>query len=223
MKKYLYLIAFMLMIFGNNSCKTQKKNRTEFLPKGYIISEKIYGDLNKDGVEDRILIIKGTDKKNIVINRFDKEVDRNRRGIIIQFKENDNYDTAVKNHNCFSSENEDGGIYYPAQLSIEVKKGNLYIHYAHGRYGYWSYIFGFQNADFELIGYESSSNYGPVVNTETSINFLTKKKLIRQNTNEDAEGGDEIFEETWEDIEITKLLKLSEIEDFDELDMSYDD
>ena len=48
---------------------------------------------------------------------------------------------------------------------------------------------------------------------------MTKKKLTKENTNENAEGGDEIFKENWYDIEIDNLIKLSEIKDFDELDM----
>ena len=48
---------------------------------------------------------------------------------------------------------------------------------------------------------------------------MTKKKLTKENTNENAEGGDEIFKENWNDIEIDNLIKLSEIKDFDELDM----
>ncbi|HET8886047.1 MAG TPA: hypothetical protein VFM70_06815 [Salinimicrobium sp.] len=49
---------------------------------------------------------------------------------------------------------------------------------------------------------------------------MNKEKLIGENTNENAEGGDEVFKETRKDIKIEKLIKLSEIEDFDELDMS---
>ncbi|MCG8331301.1 MAG: hypothetical protein MI974_26660 [Chitinophagales bacterium] len=67
--------------------------------------------------------------------------------------------------------------------------------------------------------YDSSSNRGSVTNRETSIIFLTKKKLIRENTNENTEDGDEIFKETWSDIEIENLIELSEIKDFDELDI----
>ena len=75
------------------------------------------------------------------------------------------------------------------------------------------------NSNFELIGYDSSSNHGPKVDEITSINFLTKKKLIRENINENDEGEDEKFKETWSSIELESLIKLSEIKDFDELDM----
>lgn len=39
------------------------------------------------------------------------------------------------------------------------------------------------------------------------------------NTNEDSEGGDEVFKETWTPIEIENLMKLSEIKNFDQLDL----
>ena len=82
---------------------------SDFLPKGYKISDTIYGDLNKDGLDDSILIIKGTNKEKFVENTFDSVVDRNRRGIIILFNKGNHYEVATKNYDCFSSQNEDGG------------------------------------------------------------------------------------------------------------------
>jgi hypothetical protein len=61
----------------------QKQDPSYFLPKGYVIFENIKGDLNKDGIEDCVLIIKGTDKSKIVIDEYQGELDRNRRGIIV--------------------------------------------------------------------------------------------------------------------------------------------
>jgi hypothetical protein len=197
----------------------QKQNPTDFLPKGYVVFEKINGDLNKDGIEDCVLIIKGTDKKQIITDEYRGKLDRNRRGIIVLFNKKDHYELAVKNENCFSSENEDGGVYFAPELSVEIKKANLFVHYGHGRYGYWQYNFRCQESDFELIGYESS-NGGAVIESETSINFLSKKKQEKVNTNENAEGGDEVFKETWKKINVNRLIKLSEIKDFDELDMT---
>jgi hypothetical protein len=196
-----------------------KKNPIDFLPKGFLAFETIKGDLNKDGIEDCVLIIKGTDKKQIITDEYRGKLDRNRRGIIVLINKKDHYELAVKNENCFSSENEDGGVYFAPELSVEIKKGNLFVHYGHGRYGYWQYNFRYQESDFELIGYESSSG-GAVIESETSINFLSKKKQEKVNTNENAEGGDEVFKETWKKINVNKLIKLSEIKDFDELDMT---
>ncbi|MEL6846126.1 MAG: hypothetical protein AAFP02_23205, partial [Bacteroidota bacterium] len=188
---------------------------------GYVVREKIYGDLNKDGEEDCILLIKGTDAANWVVNRFDEKVDRNRRGLVVLFKKKNAYQLAAENRDCFLSENEDGGVYFPPELSLETKNGNLLIHYGHGRYGTWQYLFRYQEDQFKLIGYDSSSNYGPIINTQTSINFLTQRKLIRENTNEEAQGnGDEVFKETWSDLPQQTLISLSKIKNFEALDLS---
>uniref|UniRef100_UPI00404922C7 hypothetical protein n=2 Tax=Gelidibacter sp. TaxID=2018083 RepID=UPI00404922C7 len=214
-------LLVILLIFGNYAIQAQNSKVEDFIPKGYILYDTIFGDLNKDNLEDCILIIKGTKKENIVESRFEAIVDRNRRGIIILFKNENGYQKTTENVDCFSSENEDGGVYFAPELYFEIKRGNLIIHYSHGRYGFWSYTFRYQESEFKLIGYDSSNNFGPIINSETSINFLTKKKLVRENTNEDSEGNDEVFKETWSRIKIDKLLNLSEIENFDELNMNY--
>lgn len=195
-----------------------KNQPIDFVPKGYVVFDKIFGDLNKDGLQDCVLIIKGTDKSKFVNDEYQGELDRNRRGIIVLLNKNGNYELATKNYDCFSSEHEEGGVYYAPELGFEIKKGNLYISYAHGRYGYWAYTFRYQNSDLELIGYDESDNRGPVINSETSINYLTRTKIINVNTNENAESGDEIYKKTVSKINRKNLLKLSEIRDFDELD-----
>ena len=196
------------------------KDPLEFCPAGHAVVAKKHGDLTKDGIEDCILIIKEENKSNFQKNDEGDLIDLNRRGIVILFKSNGKYEQVLNNYSCFSSENEDGGVYFAPELSVEIKKNNLFIGYTHGRYGSWTYTFRNQNSDFELIGFDKTESDGPRINSETSINFLTKKKQIKTNTNENAEGGDEVFEETWENIRLSKLIKLSEIKDFDELDIS---
>lgn len=213
----LLMTIFITSIFGQVE---KQKTPIGFLPKGYILSEKIMGDLNKDGIEDCVLIIKQTGKSKIVTDEYRGLLDRNRRGIIILFNKKDHCELAVKNNHCFSSENEDGGVYYPPELSVEITKGNLYLNYEHGRYGYRKYTFRFQHSDFELIGYDESDNQGPVINSETSIDFINKRKTVKMNTNENADGGDEVFKTTDKKIITDELIKLSAIKDFDELNMS---
>lgn len=220
MNKKLNLLIAALLILGNSFCYAQKKEISHFIPNGYSLFEQYTGDLNDDGLEDIVLIVKDTKKENIITNRFGEEVDRNRRGIIVLFNKETNYELVVENLNCFSSENEDGGVYFPPELWINIEDRNLKIHYGHGRYGYWEFIFRYNNSNFSLIGYESSESRGPVIDYKTSINFLTQKKLISKNTNQKTENGDEVFDETWHKINIDNLIKLSEINDFDELDMS---
>lgn len=216
MKMLLRILPLLLLM--TVGCNAQNKEQSDFIPKGYTVLKKYFGDLNNDGQDDCVLIIKKIDKRNVVTNRFGETVDRNKRGIIVLFKNQTGYELAVKNYDCFLSENEDGGVYYPAELWIKFLKGNLIVHFAHGRYGFWNYTFRFQDSHFKLIGYDSDSHRGPIVNSETSINFLTKKKLFRENTNGDVEGGDEVFKETWTTIEVENLIKLSEIKSFAALD-----
>ena len=202
-----------------------QKRITDFIPKGYKLFEKISGDLNKDGLEDCVLIIKATRKDGFVKNSFDKVVDRNRRGIIILFTEKNGYKLASKNYNCFSSENEDGGNYFSPELGVIIKDSKLYLHYYHGRYGYWEYCFRYQNSDFMLIGYEATYNRGPLVLGKTSINFLTGVEYDDENINadkfdadsDDDPVADEVFKRTVVKLKKKPLIKLSEIEDFDEL------
>jgi hypothetical protein len=222
MKKlsFLFVTFFSTTLFGQAK---QEKDLSRFLPEASVLVEKFSGDLNRDGMEDVVLLIKGTDKSKIIKDEYRGELDRNRRGLIILFNKKGQYETVLKNDTCFSSENEDGGVYFPPELSLEIAKGNLYIHYGHGRYGHWSYTFRFRNAGFELIGYDASDSRGPILNRVTSLNFLTKKKQTKENTNEnpDQESGDEMFKETWTTIKLEKLIELSTIADFDQLDVSY--
>ena len=198
---------------------------TDFIPKGYKLFEKISGDLNKDGLDDCVLIIKATRKDGFERDYEGKLIDRNRRGIIVLFSEEKGYKVAVKNYNCFSSENEDGGNYFSPELGVIIKDSKLYLHYYHGRYGYWEYCFRYQNSDFMLIGYEASHDRGPVVLFKTSINFLTGVEYDDENINaynfnadsDDDSEIDEVFKRTVVKLKKKPLMKLSEIEDFDEL------
>ncbi|WP_107038924.1 hypothetical protein [Brumimicrobium mesophilum] len=215
-----YITALLLGISGIIPFHAQETLPKSFLKTGYIVFEEIHGDLNNDGINDCVLIVKGTDSSKVVINRFDEEVDRNRRGIVILIKKNQQFELFLENYDCFYSENEDGGVYFPPELSTSIINQKLYFDFTHGRYGFWKYTFRIKNKDFELIGYDASNNFGPVINKETSINYLTKKRLTKENINQNSEGGDEIFEETWSKVEIEELIKLSEIEDFYELNIA---
>jgi len=173
----------LLIIFAYIKGYAQNKP-ADFIPDGYVLFDKYYGDLNKDSIEDCLLFIKATDKSKIFMHEYRGELDQNRRGIIMLLKKGNKYEVAAENHTCFESEDEDGGVYYAPELDISINKGNIYFNYLHGRYGSWTYTFRYQNNDLELIGYDSSyrsdliSDY--VTFDDTSINFLSKKKLIKE-------------------------------------------
>lgn len=193
---------------------------SEFVPSGFVVSEEVRGDLNKDGLEDRVLVIKATDKSEIVMHESRGRLDRNRRGIIVAIQTESGYRLLASNPTCFSSENEDGGVYFAPELSVTIASGTLNIHYAHGRYGYWEYKFRVQNGDVELIGYEGSENHGPIVLRETSINMSTKRMRVRENTDATSEqSGAEKFSETWQSFALNRPIALRTILDFDGFDL----
>ncbi len=220
-KVALVFFLFIAMYARGEVAPRIAKAARDFVPPGYVVAEAIKGDLNKDHQADEIFIIKATNKNNFVKHEYRGLLDRNRRGLIVALKRGDQYELALENLNCFSSENEDGGVYFPPELSVKVERGNLRLHYAHGRYGFWVYTFRYQNSVFELIGYDSSDNSGPVVDRLVSINFLTKKMLMRENVNSvEVRGlGRSKFKETTTTFVFPKLIQLRSISDIDELDV----
>jgi hypothetical protein len=211
---YLYDIEGKKII-GNiqNDIPMRAKKPSDFISSSYRLFDKIEGDLNNDGLTDCVMIIKGTNTENWTPDEWGKKkVDRNRRGIIIIFNKGDHFELALKNLNCFSSENEYGGVYMPPRLSVNIENGNLYIGYYHGRYGWWQYTFRLQNSDFELIGYDSESGRNSMLEQKTSINYLTKR---REEINKGA-----MYKVTWDDILVEDNIKLSKVINFDGLDVS---
>lgn len=217
MKNLLTLLPIVLLVVL--SCKAQQNAIHQFVPKGYTIYSTHYGHLNQDTLTDCVILIKKIDPNNIVVNRFNDTVDRNRRGIIVLINQGKTYQMVAKNDTCFYSENEDGGIYFPPELMVNFKNNNLVLHFGHGRYGFWQYIFRFQNETMALIGYDYHQNFGPITQEITSINFLTKKKLIKKNLNADYDDKEEVFKETWYNITIDSLIKLNTIASFENLKM----
>lgn len=219
MKGILSLSLLLTFLTTTYAQVNLSENLVDFLPKGYVVVEEIVGDLNKDGLDDQIWIIQSTDEKLFVEDEFRGTLNHNPRGIVIGIQKEGTYEVALKNYTCFPSDNEDRGVYYAPDLSFKIEKGNLYVIFDHGRYGSSKYTFRYQHSDFELIGHDQSDNFGPVVAREISINFMTRKKLERENTFTNKEGDDEVFKETWKTIKVDRLIKLSEIKDFRELDM----
>ncbi|RZJ84987.1 MAG: hypothetical protein EOO64_02225 [Massilia sp.] len=217
----LALIIFLTIgtnVYAQTNARVAR-SAAEFVPHGYVVVQQIKGDLNKDHDPDIVLIIKGTDRRKFVKDEYRGELDRNRRGILVALNVQHGYRLVLENRNCFSSENEDGGVYFAPELGVGINRGNLTIHYAHGRYGYWTYAFRYHNSGFELIGYDSSSNRGPVVQNTVSVNLSTERARFQDNVNPDDDDGKEKFKETWKKFTLSKPIRLSEVRDFDELDV----
>lgn len=210
------LLLLLVLLFVGGKSTAQENDFLRFLPKNCYVIEEYYADLNNDNQEDCVLLIKKKDSNNVIQNRFGETVDRNRRGLIILFKDDKSFRLASKNYACFSSENEDGGVYYPPQLKIEFQKGMLVIGYGHGRYGNWRYSFVYNESDFELVNYESVSSNGPVIEREVNIDFIRKLKTTKEYIDDEGEA----YKEIQSPIALVKAIKLSEVTDFDGFDLN---
>ena len=218
------LLSSSSLVYADAALSTAEKQLKKdsirynaYLPASYTLFEAIQGDLNQDGLKDVVLIVKATDPKQWVTDEYRGKLDRNRRGVIVLLNAKGQYQKVVQNLSLFSSENEDGGVYFAPELVPSIEKGLLKLHYAHGRYGYWAYQFRLEGRDMRLIGYDSSDNFGPYVNSETSVNFLTAKKLVRENLNKDSDS-DPKFKEIWSKVSVAPLY-LSKIQDIDDLSL----
>lgn len=181
-----------------------------FIPAGYSIYEEIKGDLNKDGLEEIVLIIDDGDSEG------------SRSGIIIAFNTGDHYDIALENFGCFSYEDVAfGKCGSPNRMNASIKSGFLIIDYAGGCVGTYpreTYKFRYQDTSFELIGYDVvaeeylSGEDRPIILKTTSVNFLSKKMQIK--TNKTSNNKKTAFDEVWNDITIKEPITLQNIGTF---------
>lgn len=212
-------ITILLLTLSMSFLSAQETNPHAFIPAELVLIDEIWGDLNHDGFDDCVLFVKHSNKDSIVVNRFDKIVDRNRRGLIVLFQTTNGFELITQNLSCFSSENDDGGVYYPPQLNIFIDSSCLIIDYNHGRYGYWTYQFEYHENAFDLIHFNSSTNYGPVVQSTTTINFVSKQKIVKVNENRFEDTNEEIYTTTTTTLVDTSHFQLSIITNFDELNL----
>jgi len=126
----------------------------DFVPARYELHKEIKGDLNNDGLEDYVLVMrwKGEDHLGRIFILFNKGTDYE---LVLETKKN---------------------VYIGELEEVSIEKGVLNISFdcGCGMNRRSKYSFRYQNSDFELIGYWSSAHYQGSGGS-TSINFSTKK------------------------------------------------
>ena len=203
MKRKLFFILLLFLIssiyvFGENFPQ-KAKTVNDFIPKGWKKILTTNGDLNKDKLEDTVIVIEKEDKKNIKKNDGfgPEELNLNPRILLVLFKQKDGtYILASKNDKGFiKSEGNDNNPALMDTLDDIIIKNNvlkIVFNYFMSAGSWWTstnvYIFRFQNNVLELIGYESNAYMRNTGEEEgTSINFSTNKAKITT--------GGNIFEE----------------------------
>ena len=226
MKRKLFFILSLFLIssiyvFGENFPQ-KAKTVNDFIPKGWKEILTTNGDLNRDKLEDTVIVIEKEDKKNIKKNNGfgPEELNLNPRILLVLFKQKDGtYVLASKNDKGFiKSEGNDNNPALMDTLDDIIIKNNvlkIVFNYFMSAGSWWTstnvYIFRFQNNVFELIGYESNAYMRNTGEEEgTSINFSTNKAKITT--------GGNIFEEKennpkneWRYVKFEKKYILNEM------------
>ena len=201
-RKLFFILSLFLIssiyVFGENFPQ-KAKTVNDFIPKGWKEILTTNGDLNRDKLEDTVIVIEKEDKKNIKKNDGfgPEELNLNPRILLVLFKQKDGtYILASKNDKGFiqSENDEENPTLMDTLNGINIKNNILRINFSYflSAGSWWTstnvYIFRFQNNVFELIGYESNAYMRNTGEEErTSINFSTNKAKITT--------GGNIFEE----------------------------
>lgn len=172
----------------------QGASASAFVPEGWKLEAEHKGDLNKDGKDDLLILLRMNDAKNVIkheglgANPFDT----NPRILAIAFSggANETYSLALENHTLIARP-EDPVLEDPLSEfgEIAIEKGALKVAlHLFSSAGSWgtgltTYRFRHGKKGFEMIGFDrSSTNRGSGSVEEVSINYLTGKVKISTST-----------------------------------------
>ena len=209
MKRKYFFFSFLLFIFCSFNLLAENfpqkaSNIEDFIPKGWksIVVKK--GDLNKDKIDDVVLVIQKDDPDNAVplFNAYEALIDiidANQMIILVLFKDkNSQYNLVAKNEKdfiisagkameemakieMFISHNFDEDL----SKAISIENNTLHIFTAirnnYGDLNLSEYVFKYKNNKFELVSLKSfSEEIHSSYETKYSffLNFLTKKVKI---------------------------------------------
>jgi hypothetical protein len=121
------------------------------VPANYKLKEENYGDLDKDGISEKVVVYDIITPEN-ENNGIDRE-------IIIYKKQKESWKIWHRSKNAVKNSTEGGAFGDPFFEGIEISKGVLLIYHYGGSNYRWSHTdkYRFQNNRFELIGYTDHS------------------------------------------------------------------
>jgi len=178
MRKYILLIIALCVL---NNIMAQNDVKASDEKSG--INTVCYGDLNKDGIQDKLVVETPQNKANIQVRDDGYVYNFNQPIMYIYFGSADGYKLYKKYNNVIPrKEVEEECIDYEIGITDKgVLRIGYDIMYSMGSYGTnkHSYLFRYQNGDFFMIGEDYSSMTRNNGNTEDiSINYVTHKKQV---------------------------------------------
>lgn len=170
-----------------------------FVPKGWKLESGQKGDLDKDGKDDLLILLRMDDAKNVIqhdgLGR--NPFDTNPRILAVAFAgaADKPYRLALQNHTLIARPEDpvlDDPLSETGGVAIErgALKVALHLFSSAGSWGMGLTTYSFRHGrrGFELIGFDrSTTNRGDGSVEEVSINYLTGKVKISTGTIEDDE------------------------------------
>ena len=191
-----------------------------FLPMEWRMELKQSGDLNGDGRDDVVLVLRALDPLNIIDTRGQggpENYDTNPRILAVAFANAaGGYDLALENHTLVARTTEPSaqdpldpdGI---QAGGVEIKRGALQVTlgYFGGNMGHMTYTFRFAKGRFGLIGYDSVDVERMSGKMEqVSVNYATRRmKHSIGKISDDAE------KVTWTNLPVKPLLTIEQVGD----------
>lgn len=172
--------------------KASAPTASGFVPKGWKIESKKMGDLNKDGADDLVLVLRETNPVNILANTGMgvSVLDTNPRMLVVAFQEPlaQSYTLVLENHTLIPRHvipTIDDPL---AEDGISIARGSLRVHlHAWASAGSWStsetiYTFRYDGKCMQVIGYDRDWRSRGTGATEIiSVNYLTSRvKTIKR-------------------------------------------
>lgn len=191
------------------SIKSTGQNITDFVPTGWTILDSAYGDLNKDGTKDAVIIIQHKDSISMINSLEDTILTQPRMLLILFKKSTNNSYVLTEQSNSFILKHDNPNMDDPYQ-ELTINNGTLEVRF-HLFYniGSWyvtnaAYKFRYRQGRFVLVGAYNSSFHRVTHDFEDySYNFLTQKRALTKGN--DNKG---IKKTIWKSLNIPELKTL---------------
>ena len=170
MKKRISTYILVLFIFSNLSCKSQENKKSEIIqkPKSFMIIEEIEGDLDKDGIYEKVIVYD-----------TEKEIDLGtERQIYIYKRKKNNWELWKKAIGAILP-SEHGGMMGDPFEGISIERNCIVINHFGGSRQKWNYThrFRFQSGEFQLIG--ATVNFGSPCDYFESLDYNLSNGKIK--------------------------------------------
>lgn len=161
-----------------------------WVPKGWKLIHKASGDLNRDGVDDMVLVLENTSPahfKKKEPGQFGPDtLNVNPRRIVVLLKAPQGFTEVLRRDDLLPTQHDENTPCLEDPLAnggVSIARGNLVIELQQwlscGSYGVLGETFTFrlQGSRFQLVGYDRSESSRNIGNrSHTSTNFLTGQR-----------------------------------------------